>query len=107
MALRALTARGVPPALRRTALPFSPVVARMFSNKNVQAKFEGGAFRSNAEELIAKVGVVEVEGMVAVCNGGGGALGHPVEYIQLNTVKPGDIGECKYCGLRFVHKSHH
>jgi hypothetical protein len=29
--------------------------------------------------------------MTAICNGGGGALGHPTEYIQLNTVKPGEV----------------
>ena len=56
--------------------------------------------------VLVQVPVIEVEGNVAVCNGGGGALGHPVEYIQLNTVVPGEIGECKYCGLRYVHKSH-
>jgi len=36
------------------------------------------------------------------------ALGHPIEYIQLDTVsnKP---QICKYCGLRFVmgHHGHH
>jgi hypothetical protein len=37
------------------------------------------------------VGVVEVEGMIAVCNGGGGALGHPTEYIELNTVTPNTV----------------
>lgn len=45
-----------------------------------------------------------VDGHVAVCDGGGGALGHPLEYIQLDTYtdKP---QVCKYCGLRFI-KSH-
>jgi NADH dehydrogenase (ubiquinone) Fe-S protein 6 len=56
---------------------------------------------------VAKVDVIEVEGMTAVCNGGGGALGHPIEYIQLNTVTAGEIGECKYCGLRFIHAHKH
>jgi len=35
--------------------------------------------------------VIEVEGMVAVCDGGGGALGHPKEYIELNTVIPNQV----------------
>ena len=35
--------------------------------------------RSDAEELIAKVPVIEVKGSLATCNGGGGALGHPIE----------------------------
>ncbi len=59
------------------------------------------------EDMIASIPVIEVDGNVAVCNGGGGALGHPVEYIQLNTVKPGDAATCKYCGLRYKQKPHH
>ena len=37
---------------------------------------------------------------------GGGALGHPIEYIQLNTVDE-PVSICKYCGLRFKAKPHH
>jgi NADH dehydrogenase (ubiquinone) Fe-S protein 6 len=52
--------------------------------------------------------VIEVKGTKAICDGGGGALGHPIEYIQLYTVsdKP---SICKYCGLRFKKAagSHH
>ncbi|ETV69362.1 hypothetical protein H257_14968 [Aphanomyces astaci] len=62
--------------------------------------------RSDAELRIAQVPVVEVDSDVAVCDGGGGALGHPVEYIALNIVsdKP---QTCKYCGLRYKQKHHH
>lgn len=50
---------------------------------------------------IAKIPVIEVKGLYAICDGGGGALGHPIEYIQLNTVsKLPQV--CKYCGLRFI-----
>jgi NADH dehydrogenase (ubiquinone) Fe-S protein 6 len=54
-----------------------------------------------------------VDGHVAVCDGGSGALGHPIEYIQLDTIsdKP---QYCKYCGIRYmsthhpsVHSNHH
>lgn len=38
--------------------------------------------RSNAEELISKVPVIKVKGPTATCNGGGGALGHPIEYVH-------------------------
>ena len=58
--------------------------------------------RSDAEALIAQVPVIKVKGNVATCNGGGGALGHPIEYITLNTVDPTIPTDCKYCGLRFV-----
>jgi NADH dehydrogenase (ubiquinone) Fe-S protein 6 len=57
---------------------------------------------------VNQVSVVEVKGHVAVCDGGGGALGHPVEYIQLDTVSKSPA-TCKYCGLRFqmAAGSHH
>ncbi|MEO1091777.1 MAG: zinc-finger domain-containing protein [Pseudomonadota bacterium] len=37
------------------------------------------------------------------CDGGGGALGHPVEYMTL-----GRTGEvvCKYCGRRYLSVDH-
>jgi len=49
--------------------------------------------------------VIEVEKDMAICDGGGGALGHPVEYISL--ARPGSVGVCKYCALRFQQKAHH
>merc|ERR1719491_359419 len=58
-----------------------------------------GKHRSNALELINKVPVIEVAGEMAVCDGGGGALGHPIEYISL--ARPDSINSCKYCGLRY------
>lgn len=60
---------------------------------------------SDAMEKIGKMAVIEVESDVAICNGGGGALGHPIEYIKLR-VSDEDAGPqvCKYCGLRFVRK---
>mmetsp|Transcript_25950 Transcript_25950/g.79876 ORF Transcript_25950/g.79876 Transcript_25950/m.79876 type:complete len:99 (-) Transcript_25950:257-553(-) len=63
--------------------------------------------RSNAEELIAKVPVIKVKGNIAVCDGGGGALGHPIEYIQLNVVDPTKPSVCKYCGLRYIKDTGH
>jgi NADH dehydrogenase (ubiquinone) Fe-S protein 6 len=57
--------------------------------------------RSNAEQLIDKAPIIDVHGSVAVCDGGGGALGHPIEFIQLNMVAEGIENTCKYCGLRF------
>mmetsp|Transcript_31021 Transcript_31021/g.23070 ORF Transcript_31021/g.23070 Transcript_31021/m.23070 type:complete len:111 (-) Transcript_31021:21-353(-) len=70
--------------------------------------YKHGKFRSNAAELVTKQPVIEVEGHVAVCDGGSGALGHPLEYIQLDTVKD-EPQICKYCGLRYKkkHGSHH
>jgi NADH dehydrogenase (ubiquinone) Fe-S protein 6 len=71
-------------------------------------QYEHGIHRSDAEVLINKVPVIEVAGHVAVCDGGGGALGHPVEFIQLDNVSS-EPAICKYCGLRFKMKAggHH
>eukprot|EP00938_MAST-03A_sp_MAST-3A-sp1_P004701 g4701.t1 len=62
--------------------------------------------KSISESLIKEVDVIEVDGTVAMCDGGGGATGHPVEYIQLNTTDRSKPQTCKYCGLRFVQKAH-
>ena len=107
------------------------------AGKSFSSQWDKGDFRSDAEQKISKVPVIYVEEMTAVCNGGGGALGHPIEvqvtttprstrtqaslavllipctaclppqYIQLSTVPPNSVVECKYCGLRFCHKAHH
>ena len=61
-------------------------------------------------QQIAKIPVIEVKGNSAVCDGGGGALGHPIEYIQLNTLSK-EPQVCKNCGLRYIKAagkhSHH
>ena len=63
--------------------------------------------RSNAQQLIEKIPIIDVQGGVAVCDGGGGALGQPIEYITLNMVNEGEENECKYCGLRFCGTGGH
>lgn len=54
-------------------------------------------------ELVHKYPVIEVAGDMAICDGGGGALGHPLEYISL--ARPGAIEYCKYCSLRYTQKA--
>ena len=91
----------VGPLRHRLALPFRQLT-RLFSLADTSFKvvYPEGKFRSDAIKKIAAVPVIEVKGKTAVCDGGGGALGHPIEYIQLDTVR-GTPGVCKYCGLRF------
>lgn len=44
---------------------------------------------------------------IVSCWGGGSvALGHPVEYINLDGTTSEDPAVCKYCGLRY-HLDHH
>ena len=45
--------------------------------------------------------IIEVEDTVVACNGGGGALGHPRVFLNLET--NGAI-DCPYCDRRFVLK---
>jgi uncharacterized Zn-finger protein len=43
--------------------------------------------------------IIEVDGAVAACNGGGGPLGHPRVYLNLGGA--GKV-ECPYCSRLFV-----
>ena len=68
----------------------------------VVPQFALGKFRSNALELVHRVPIVEVDGDMAICDGGGGAMGHPLEYISLEV--PGEVVYCKYCSVRYMKK---
>ncbi|KAG0171442.1 hypothetical protein DFQ28_002697 [Apophysomyces sp. BC1034] len=57
-----------------------------------------------AIDLIAEEPVRFVAQRIASCDGGGGALGHPKVYINLD--KPG-AHACGYCGVRFQKEDHH
>jgi len=58
----------------------------------------------SAMEMIANEPIRLVNGRRAVCDGGGGPLGHPKIYINLD--KPGPR-PCGYCGIRFEQNPHH
>ncbi|KAK2461920.1 hypothetical protein APHAL10511_006383 [Amanita phalloides] len=58
----------------------------------------------SAMALIANEPVRLVPNRKAVCDGGGGPLGHPKIYISLD--QPGSHS-CGYCGLRFEKAPHH
>lgn len=80
--------------------------ARRLREDNLPSGQEETRVERSAMELIAAVPPIEVEGRVAVCDGGGGPAGHPRVFINLDTGKP---TPCGYCGLRFVmrHGHHH
>ena len=56
-----------------------------------------------SDTLIPPPEVIYVDTHKVACNGGGGALGHPLVYMEL-----GEDGEaeCGYCDRKFVHKDH-
>uniref|UniRef100_A0A8D0CE09 NADH dehydrogenase [ubiquinone] iron-sulfur protein 6, mitochondrial n=1 Tax=Salvator merianae TaxID=96440 RepID=A0A8D0CE09_SALMN len=73
-----------------------------------QVRFVGRRKEVNenfAIDLIAEQPVTEVESRIVSCDGGGGALGHPKVYINLD--KDTKTGTCGYCGLQFKQKHHH
>ncbi|KAI9354714.1 zinc-finger domain-containing protein [Pilaira anomala] len=57
-----------------------------------------------AIELIAEVPVQFVTERITHCDGGGGSLGHPKVFINLD--KPGPHA-CSYCGIRFEKPEGH
>ncbi|XP_037655368.1 NADH dehydrogenase [ubiquinone] iron-sulfur protein 6, mitochondrial [Choloepus didactylus] len=57
-----------------------------------------------AIDMIAEQPVSEVGSRVISCDGGGGALGHPKVYINLD--KETKTGTCGYCGLQFKQLHH-
>eukprot|EP01125_Pyxidicula_operculata_P005681 TRINITY_DN1994_c0_g1_i1.p1 TRINITY_DN1994_c0_g1~~TRINITY_DN1994_c0_g1_i1.p1 ORF type:complete len:136 (+),score=26.15 TRINITY_DN1994_c0_g1_i1:18-425(+) len=59
-----------------------------------------------ASAYIHQVPPVVVDERVTVCDGGGGSLGHPRVFINLDKSTPEDPCICGYCGLGFVQKSH-
>ncbi|XP_003692773.1 NADH dehydrogenase [ubiquinone] iron-sulfur protein 6, mitochondrial [Apis florea] len=56
-----------------------------------------------AIKLIAEVSPTSAKEKIVACDGGGGPLGHPKVYINLD--KPGNH-TCGYCGLRFYKEDH-
>ncbi|KAL6076200.1 NADH dehydrogenase Fe-S protein subunit 6 ndufs6 [Balamuthia mandrillaris] len=71
---------------------------------NLQEDRSGDLYQPTpAEDLISQVPPQFVDGPTAVCDGGG-ALGHPRIYI--NVEKPG-VHACGYCGLRFTRAPGH
>eukprot|EP01104_Vermistella_antarctica_P020686 TRINITY_DN8968_c0_g1_i1.p1 TRINITY_DN8968_c0_g1~~TRINITY_DN8968_c0_g1_i1.p1 ORF type:complete len:138 (-),score=25.94 TRINITY_DN8968_c0_g1_i1:38-451(-) len=55
----------------------------------------------SAQDLINEVPPIEIAANSVQCDGGGGALGHPRVFINLDK---GGAHSCGYCGLRFTRK---
>ena len=49
--------------------------------------------------------IIEVQSLEAVCDGGGGALGHPRVYLHIDQ----DLGRitCPYCSRTYALRVHH
>ncbi|KAI6007419.1 zinc-finger domain-containing protein [Pisolithus albus] len=99
---------GIAPQAPNYATPWStsqrPRPAARSGPRFEQAAMELQPNPLSAMELIANEPVRIVQGRKAVCDGGGGALGHPKIFINLD--KPGPHA-CGYCGLQFEQAVHH
>merc|ERR1739845_135172 len=56
-----------------------------------------------AMEMYVEESIHVVEGRTVSCDGGGGALGHPKVFINLDKHK---LGQCAYCSRLHVKKEH-
>ncbi|XP_028316848.1 NADH dehydrogenase [ubiquinone] iron-sulfur protein 6, mitochondrial [Gouania willdenowi] len=73
-----------------------------------RARFVGRRKEVNknfAIDMVYEEPVSDVAARVVSCDGGGGALGHPKVYINLD--KDTKVGTCGYCGLQFKQTHHH
>ncbi|XP_059272819.1 NADH dehydrogenase [ubiquinone] iron-sulfur protein 6, mitochondrial isoform X3 [Mustela nigripes] len=89
-------ALSLPRGARSFGVRTSPTGEKMTHTGQVNENF--------AIDLIAEQPVSEVGNRVIACDGGGGALGHPKVYINLD--KDTKTGTCGYCGLQFRQHRH-
>ncbi|XP_044520450.1 NADH dehydrogenase [ubiquinone] iron-sulfur protein 6, mitochondrial-like [Gracilinanus agilis] len=107
--------RGFPVAARCFGVQVSPTGEKITHTGQVydeddyrRIRFVGRQKEVNenfAIHLIAEQPVSKVESRVISCDGGGGALGHPKVYINLD--KETKTGTCGYCGLQFTQHHYH
>ncbi|MEC7291108.1 MAG: zinc-finger domain-containing protein [Pseudomonadota bacterium] len=60
-----------------------------------------GSIDGNASGGAPEPETIAVDTDRVACNGGGGALGHPIVWYEMGD---DDVVECKYCDRRFVLK---
>ncbi|XP_046833091.1 NADH dehydrogenase [ubiquinone] iron-sulfur protein 6, mitochondrial [Vespa crabro] len=109
--------------ISRTNVPVVTLTVRKYSNESSDEvthtgqKFEDDDYRlarfidrpkhvnpNWAINYISKVQSIPKKDRVVACDGGGGPLGHPKVYINLD--EPGS-NVCGYCGLQFHKEDHH
>jgi uncharacterized Zn-finger protein len=56
--------------------------------------------RGQAPDVTKEIEVIYVDSRTAVCDGGGGVLGHPRVFLAIDA--SGEV-ECPYCSRRFVY----
>lgn len=106
--------------IQQTNLPSASLIIRTYSNEvpdietHTGQKFEDNDYRlvrfidrpkhvnpNWAVKYIAQAPATPVKGRIVACDGGGGPLGHPKVYINLDSP---DGNTCGYCGLTFYQE---
>lgn len=59
-----------------------------------------------ASKYAKEVPIIVVDYHTAMCNGGGGSLGHPRVFINLDKSSPQDPAVCEYCSQTFVQRQY-
>ncbi|KAA0153834.1 hypothetical protein FNF27_04628 [Cafeteria roenbergensis] len=98
----ALSRSGAAAAAARSAAPVAVRFVQTVSNRPIDASVANRQ-RSNALKMVQEVPVIEVEHDFALCDGGGGATGHPAEWVAVTDKAP---ETCPYCSLRYIKKAH-
>jgi NADH dehydrogenase (ubiquinone) Fe-S protein 6 len=92
-------------AVRRTAAAaarFRGFPAASFSTHAYHPDPYSNKHKSISEALVNAQPVVLCHSTTAVCDGGGGAMGHPIEFITLESKNPWEPQDCKYCGTKYL-----
>ncbi|EGN99659.1 Ndufs6, NADH-ubiquinone oxidoreductase complex I 13kd subunit [Serpula lacrymans var. lacrymans S7.3] len=92
------------PKTPSTTVAKNPLTVPLVGPRFEQTAMELQPNPVNAMDLINQEPIRLVDGRKAVCDGGGGPLGHPKIYINLD--RPGPR-PCGYCGLQFEQAPHH
>lgn len=94
------------PVLRQAVSSYSFSEAKNPNDQfRITQSYDGDAFYSPlpAQELIQKQNVTMVHASFVECDGGGGPLGHPKVFINLDKGGP---HACPYCGLLYDQYPH-
>ena len=71
------------------------------AGKTCRSAGQAASMTSDREIGMQPTETIQVETETVGCDGGGGALGHPLVYLTLDN---GGKADCPYCGRRFVLK---
>ncbi len=98
--------RGLTKLVKRSKVyQVSDIKENNWHTKNFESSFQ--IHKSDSIQHIKNMQVLDVDADIVRCQGGELGFGHPAVYIKIDTKVKGDIGTCKYCGLKFRKADNH